>query len=76
MATKSWSNPVNGSFTNAANWSSGSIPGPGDDAVIGVAGAYIVSLTAPITVQSITVSGPSATLSVADRGGTESVTAI
>jgi hypothetical protein len=75
MATKSWSNPVNGSCTVGSNWSSDSVRGASDEALIDVSGNHTVSLNVPITVQSIGISDTSATLCIRDPGGTESVTA-
>jgi len=56
MASLSWNNASGGSWTVAANWSTDTVPGSGDDAFIAIAGSYTVSLTATITVASLSVS--------------------
>jgi hypothetical protein len=33
-ATVTWTNPAGGAWENPANWSTGSLPGPGDDVLI------------------------------------------
>jgi len=44
MAKVSWKSPVSASWTTKADWSSGAVPGAGDDAVLAVPGAYTVSI--------------------------------
>jgi hypothetical protein len=75
MAAVSWKSAVSGNWTVAADWSTGKVPVAGDDATIGVAGSYTVSLTTAITVAAITVSDLGALLAIADPGKTEAVTA-
>jgi hypothetical protein len=70
MATATWIDGT-GNWTTAADWSTGTVPGAGDDAVIPFG---TVQLTTPITVGSITLSTSAAALQVADPGGTDSVT--
>ena len=49
-----WLNPISGSFTNAADWSGGSVPGASDDAILEVGGAaFTVTSKADVTVRSI-----------------------
>jgi hypothetical protein len=74
MAAISWNSGISGNWNTASDWSTDTVPGSGDDVTIAASGPYIVSLTTPITVNSITISDTSATLAVADSGGTETVT--
>ncbi len=67
MAAVSWKSAVSGNWTTAADWSTGKVPGAADDATIGVAGFYTVSLTSSVTVSSLTISDPGATLAVAAK---------
>src|SRR5213078_3232147 len=70
MATKTWIDGT-GNWNTAADWNTGTVPGPGDDAVIPFGS---VSLTTPVTVGSISLTTSSATLGIADPGGTDTVT--
>src|SRR5271169_3353074 len=76
MATVSWKSGVSGNWnTDPSDWSTGSAPAAGDDAIIAASGGYTVSITGQINpVASITLSDTSATLAIADPGGTETVT--
>src|SRR5438552_3286651 len=76
MTTKTWINGTNGNWNTASDWDTGTVPGPGDDAIIQ---GGTVSLTTPITVDSISISQATQTralgvLSIADPGGTDTVT--
>src|SRR5579863_2982953 len=62
MASISWVSGNSGAWTVASNWSSATVPGAGDDAFIGASGTYVVTVPSE-TVNSITLSDPSATLS-------------
>ncbi len=73
MAAIGWKSAVSGSWTLGSNWDSGAVPAGGDDVTIGIAGTYTVTLTASISVNSITLSDPKATLSIANSGGTETI---
>src|SRR5271155_5804580 len=73
MAAVSWKNPVNGDWTVAADWSTGKVPGAGDDVRIAAPGSYTVSLTTPITAHSITIGPVDAILDIADPGKVDSV---
>ncbi len=73
MAAVSWKSGVSGNWTVAADWSTGAVPGAADDATIAVAGSYTVAVSTAITVDSITLSDPSATLAIVDPGKTEAV---
>ena len=54
MATINWIGG-NGNWSTAANWSTGTVPGSSDDAVIAAAGGYTVSITASTNVGSIAI---------------------
>jgi hypothetical protein len=70
MTTKTWIDG-SGNWNTAADWTTGSVPGPGDDAVI-PSGA--VSLTTPVTVGSISLTTSAAAFAIANPGGTDTVT--
>src|SRR5271157_2026662 len=58
LATDSWTSALSGSWNNASNWSTGSVPQPGDDVVIDVANADpTVTFTSGVSgaYQSLTV---------------------
>jgi hypothetical protein len=44
MTTNSWKNPVNGDWTNAADWSSGAPPSSTDTVTIAAQGVYTITL--------------------------------
>jgi hypothetical protein len=65
MTAIHWLNAINGSFTNASDWSGGTVPGASDDAILDAAGGapYTVTSSASVSVGSIqTASG--ATLAI------------
>jgi hypothetical protein len=63
MATVNWNNASGGNWETASDWSTGSVPGSGDDVFISASGAYTVSVTTPTTqINSITISDLSAAL--------------
>ena len=66
MTVINWKTAISGSWTLGSNWDLGAVPGSNDDVIIGVAGAYTVTLTASISVNSITISDAQATLSIAN----------
>ena len=68
MATVSWIGP-NGNWTTGADWDTGTSPGAGDAAVLGTLNGYTVTLTTPITVNSIAISDQFATLTVTTPPG-------
>src|SRR5271154_1362384 len=74
MASVSWSTATNGEWTVGSNWDSGTEPGTSDDVFIPVAGSYTVSLTAAVTVGSITIADTAAMLQIQDPGGDDVVT--
>ena len=66
-----WNVTTSGDWNVAANWTPETVPGQGDDAVLGVTGfaivqSYTVSVTAAIDVSSITLSDADAELSIAN----------
>src|SRR5205814_715074 len=69
MATKTWIDGT-GNWNTAADWNTGTVPGPGDDAVIPFGS---VSLHTPVAVGSISLTTSSATLGIVDPG-TDTVT--
>ncbi|MGV6814326.1 MAG: beta strand repeat-containing protein, partial [Phycisphaerales bacterium] len=63
-----WAAPVDGNWNVAANWTGSNIPDIiGEDAVLGLAGAYTVSLTNSYTIGSLTLSNPLATLEIGNN---------
>jgi hypothetical protein len=52
LSTITWITNGNGDFNNGANWSSGSVPGAGDDAIIDITGITVTSSQFP-TVNSL-----------------------
>jgi hypothetical protein len=73
MPTSKWKSGNDGIWDTAGNWSTDTVPGSSDDAVIDASGSYTVTLSVPIPVGSIAVSDSSATLAVNDPGQTETV---
>jgi len=69
MATKTWIDDT-GNWNTVTDWDTGTVPGPGDDAVIPFG---TVSVTTPVTVGSISLTA-SAVLGIADPGFTDTVT--
>ncbi|HLG85041.1 MAG TPA: Ig-like domain-containing protein [Bradyrhizobium sp.] len=62
-----WGNPAGGSWTTAANWSSGSVPSPTSNVVFGPIGAkaaYVASIASStaIDINSLTLDDPNVTL--------------
>ena len=53
LATISWLPGKSGDFHDPANWNTGTVPGPGDDAVIGTIGSNTVTLSQPASVRSL-----------------------
>ena len=53
-----WSNPNGGSWNEPSNWLPNRVPGPGDDVQIVISGTYTVTMTADVSVQSLTLGGP------------------
>src|SRR5262249_18378344 len=61
-AVVNWTNPAGGTWETPGNWSSGSLPGPADDVVIGTlnSGAVITHASDVTTIHSLssTISNP------------------
>jgi alpha-L-arabinofuranosidase len=70
-STVSWISSKSGLWTAAANWSTGKVPGSGDDVVINQSSAVTVTLGSTTSIKSLTLTG--AMLNV--TGGTLSVAA-
>ena len=73
MANVFWSTTTGGDWNTPADWSTGAVPGIGDDAVLGITGFaiiqyYTVSVTASISVDSITITDTGAVLAVVTAG--------
>ena len=62
MALINWLNPASNPFDTASAWSTGTVPGAGDDATIGITGNYGVSVTDPFSVKSLSITDTGATL--------------
>lgn len=50
MAAITWKNPVSGDWEVAADWSTGTLPGSGDDVTISAPGPYVVTVGASILI--------------------------
>ena len=64
-----WINSVGGNWSTAANWNTGTVPGPSDNVLLSNSGTYTVTLDVDATVASLTVGGTSGaqTLSASSR---------
>ena len=56
-ATKIWTNPTGGNWSDGANWSPNGMPGAGDAAMITNSGTYLVNLDLNATILSLTLGG-------------------
>src|SRR5580692_2446908 len=56
MATIFWKNGAGGSWQTPSNWSTGSVPGAADEAVINAAGTYTVTSAIDNTVNQLATS--------------------
>jgi hypothetical protein len=56
-ADVSWTKAAGGNWNVATNWSTGTVPGPGDNVSITLPGTYTVTLNANASVASLTVGG-------------------
>src|SRR5262249_13401014 len=70
-STVSWISSASGQWATAANWSTGAVPGAGDDVVINQSATVTVTLGASTSIHSLPLTG--ATLNV--TGGTLNVAA-
>lgn len=60
-----WAAVVNGNWNDSANWLGGNVPDAlGEDAVLGLSGAYTVDVTNNFTHGALTISNPDATLAL------------
>ena len=67
MTAISWKSPVSDNWSVAADWSTDSVPGNGDDATLGGTSGYTVAITSPFTtVNSIAIPSGSVTLTIED----------
>jgi hypothetical protein len=71
LSTVSWISSTSGDWTSAANWSTGALPGSGDDVVINQPATVTVTLASSTSINSLSLT--SATLNV--TGGTLAVAA-
>ena len=71
MATLSWITGTSGLWTTAANWSSDTVPGAGDTAVVNVPGNYLVDVLGNIGVGNVILDASGAGIEV---GGSFSIT--
>jgi Bacterial Ig-like domain (group 3) len=63
-STASWVNPAGGNWDTPSNWSTASVPGPGDDVLINLPGVTVTHSTSlTSTVDSLTLSQATLTLS-------------
>jgi autotransporter-associated beta strand protein len=62
MTAISWKNAVNGDWSTAADWSTGTVPSLTDAVTISVAGAYIVTISSADLANSLTFNAFSAAL--------------
>jgi hypothetical protein len=65
----SWKLGVNGDFATASNWDLAVVPGPADDAIIAVPGAYTVTSSISETVDSLSILDSAATLLINGNSG-------
>src|SRR3954449_10211311 len=73
MGQVSWEGG-SGDWFDPAHWDIGVAPATADNANIAASGTYTVTLRAPATAASLTITTVSATLDIADPGGTETIT--
>jgi hypothetical protein len=64
MATIDWKSGISGTWTTAADWAGGTVPGATDTAVINAAGKYTVVVASAVTVGAIDLDAVKATLEV------------
>lgn len=62
MATIKWAKGVGGTWTTAADWAGGVVPGASDTAVIDAAGRYNIIIDTPVTVGGLILDTPGAEL--------------
>jgi len=62
MAPISWKSGSNGNWNAASDWSSGTVPGAGDDVTIGASGTYTVTISDTEAAHSLTIDDAGATV--------------
>ena len=67
-ATISWTNPAGGAWSTPANWSTNSVPGAFDVAIIAEPGTYTVALDLDVTIAGLTLGGGSGTQTLQASG--------
>src|SRR5438105_3374429 len=76
LASISWTNPLGGDFNNPANWSSNTVPGPGDDVLINsdldnnIRYDYQITLNGSASINSLNLGAPDDTNTLVLTGGT------
>ena len=61
-----WSNPVDGVWSDGANWSTGNPPSGADNVFINLDGTYTVLINTPVSMQSLTLGSASGVQTLAD----------
>ena len=64
MSAVSWKSGVSGDWSQAADWSTGLVPGAGDDVTISIAGTYVVTVSTTEAAHSVTLGYSGATLQI------------
>lgn len=60
-----WASPIDGNWNDAANWNPADVPnGIGEDAILGLIGAYTVITTTSYNISAMSITNPMATLSL------------
>src|ERR1700686_1794001 len=65
MAAINWKTGISGNWSQPSNWSSGTVPGGGDNVTINATGTYTVTIDGIEQPVSLLFNAPSATISVA-----------
>ncbi len=68
MVDINWNNPVDGDWSDAADWSTGTRPNSADDVTIAAAGTYTVAVTTADTANSLTLDNFTTTLQESTAG--------
>jgi len=68
MATISWLTGASGDWSQGSNWAGGVAPGTGDDAVISARSTYTVTISTPISANSLTLDASGATVTETASG--------
>ena len=60
-----WALPIDGNWNDAFNWSPANVPNSnGEDAVLGLVGAYSVDITSTLSINGLAIPNPDATLNI------------